>query len=295
MATAPEPAPAAAAPARSRWRRARSRFARDPVGLLGLVLVAAVVAMAVLAPVLAPRDPMATSLVNRMKAPGAVPGYPLGTDELGRDVLSRVIYGARISLVVSASSVVLSVALGTWLGLTAGYFRGWVDQVVSILVDIFMAFPFILLALAVIAVLGPGLLKLIAVLGITGWTDYARVVRAETLALREREFVGAARAAGATHRHILVRHLLPNVAPTVLVLATLALARVILLAASLSYLGLGVPPNTPDWGLMVSRGQLNLARAWWTVAFPGAGILVAVLGINLVGDRLRDILDPKLD
>lgn len=193
------------------------------------------------------------------------------------------------------ASVILSLVIGTILGMLSGFYRGKVDAVISIVIDIFMAFPFILLALAVVAVLGPGLWKLIAVIGITTWTDFARVVRSETLAIREKDFVGAATALGGKSLRILFRHVLPNVASSVIVLATLAVARTILLESSLSYLGMGVPPQIPDWGYMLADSKDNLQSHPWLAIFPGVAILLTVLSVNLVGDRLRDVLDPKID
>lgn len=277
------------------WRK----FARDPVAIAALALVAAVLLIAASAPVLAPHDPNHVQLSKRLRPPawseGGSPEHPLGTDEVGRDVLSRVIYGSRAALMVGISSVLLSVVVGNALGLVAGYFRGRVDALITILIDVMMAFPFILLALAVYAVLGSGIGKLIAVLGLTGWTDYARVVRAEALYLRERDFVLAAQAAGGGSLRVLWRHLLPNTLPTIIVLSTLSLARVILLESSLSFLGLGIPPTIPGWGYMLAQSLQYVTRAWWLGTWPGLAILMTVLGINVVGDRVRDVLDPKVD
>lgn len=277
------------------WRK----FARDPVALVALAIVVLVVGVAVAAPVIAPYDPIQVQLGKRLHPPAWSTGgswdHPLGTDEVGRDVLSRVIFGSRAALLVSASSVLLSVLVGNALGLVAGYFRGRIDAAITIVIDVVMAFPFILLALAVYAVLGSGMGKLIAVLGLTGWTDYARVVRAEALYLREREFVLAAQAAGGGSPRILWRHLLPNAVPTIIVLSTLSLARVILIESSLSFLGLGIPPSIPGWGYMLAQSLQYVTRAWWLGTWPGLAILLTVLGINLVGDRVRDVLDPKVD
>jgi ABC-type dipeptide/oligopeptide/nickel transport system permease subunit len=293
--TSPQAEPARTSIARRQWRK----FARNPIGVIALVILLGILATALLAPVLAPHDPDAIALSLRLRPPVGqeryVAGYFLGTDKVGRDILSRLIYGSRTALLVAFSSVILSLGIGTIVGLLAGYFRGKVDAVISIVIDIFMAFPFILLALAVVAVLGPGLWKLVAVIGITTWTDFARVVRSETLAIREKDYVAAANALGGKHLRILIRHVLPNVVSSVIVLSTLAVARTILLESSLSYLGMGVPPQIPDWGYMLADSKENILSHSWLAIFPSLAILLTVLSVNLVGDRLRDVLDPKID
>lgn len=281
--------------AQRRWRK----FARNPVGVLAMLVFAAIILMALFGPYLAPHDPEATSLSLRLRPPVGqeryVEGYFFGTDKVGRDVLSRLIYGSRTALLIAFASVVLALIIGTLLGLLAGYFGGKVDAVISVIIDIFMAFPFILLALAVVAVLGPGLWKLIAVIGITTWTDFARVVRSETMAIGTKDYVTAAHALGGKSFRIILRHVLPNVASSVIVMATLALARTILLESSLSYLGMGVPPHIPDWGYMLADAKENLQSQPWLGIFPSLAIMLTVLSVNLVGDRLRDVLDPKVD
>lgn len=279
-------------------RRVLKELLRNKAALLGLVILVAITAAAITAPVLAPVDPTAQEVTHRLKAPGwTTPDGRvslLGTDHLGRDILSRLIFGARISLIIGVSAVALAGTLGTLLGLVAGYRGGRVDDFVMRLTDTMLAMPFILLALAVIAVLGPSLRNIIFVLGITSWVSYARVVRAEILTLRAREFVLAAQALGGGGRRIVFRHLLPNVLTPVIVIATLEVARMIILESALSFLGLGVQPPTPTWGGMLADGRAYLSTAWWQATLPGLSIMLTVLGINLLGDWLRDVLDPRL-
>jgi peptide/nickel transport system permease protein len=279
-------------------RRVLKELVRNKAALLGLVILVAITAAAIAAPLLAPVDPTVQDVTHRLKAPGWTTPEGrvslLGTDHLGRDILSRLIFGARISLVIGVSAVALAGTLGTLLGLVAGYQGGRVDDFVMRLTDTMLAMPFILLALAVIAVLGPSLRNIIFVLGITSWVSYARVVRAEVLTLRTREFVSAAQALGGGGRRIVFRHLLPNVLTPVIVIATLEVARMIILESALSFLGLGVQPPTPTWGGMLADGRAYLSTAWWQATFPGLSIMLTVLGINLLGDWLRDVLDPRL-
>jgi peptide/nickel transport system permease protein len=275
------------------------RLWRDHLALLGLVVICGTVLAAICAPVLAPTDPIKNHLLDRLTPPmwvaGGTASYPLGTDTLGRDVLSRLLYGARVSLLVGLSAVLIAGVLGVFLGLIAGYYRGWLDDVLMRLGDIQLAFPILVLALAVLAVLGASMGNVILVLGITGWVTYARIVRGETLSLTEREFVEAARALGAPDRTILVRHIQPNVLPPITVVATFSVARMIIAEASLSFLGLGIPPPTPSWGAMLDEGRNYLTTGWWLALFPGLAILLLVLGINLVGDWVRDVLDPRME
>jgi peptide/nickel transport system permease protein len=249
--------------------------------------------VAVLAPALAPGDPIKNSLLDRLTPPGGK--NPLGTDTLGRDVASRLLYGARVSLVVGLSAVLLAGAIGVALGLVSGWYRGWIDDVVMRVGDVQLAFPVLVLAVAVLAVLGGSLANLIIVLGATGWITYARIVRGEVLTLRERDFVAAARALGAADSWILRRHLLPNVLPPITVVATFSVARTIIAEASLSFLGLGIPAPEPSWGAMLDEGRNYITTGWWLALFPGVAILLLVLGINLVGDWLRDVLDPRME
>lgn len=294
--TAPGAAPDLRGPKRARQGSAWHRLVRDRAAFLGLVVVLLVVVGALFAPILAPHDPLDQDLGKRLLPPswmeGGEPGYWLGGDPLGRDILSRIIYGARISLMVGVLAVLIRGTGGVILGLLSGYRGGWFDSVVMRLGDIQMALPFLVLALAIMAVLGPGLRNVIIVLGITGWVFYARVVRSEVLSLREREFVDAARVVGARTGRILRKHILPNAAASVIVVATLDIALMIILEASLSYLGMGVQPPTPSWGSMVSDGRDYLSTQWWVSTFPGLAIFITVMAINLVGDWLRDVLDP---
>jgi len=275
------------------------RLGRDVAALAGLAVVVAAVIVAMLAPALAPSDPIKNSLLDRLTPPmwtdGGSPKHPLGTDTLGRDVASRLIYGARVSLVVGFAAVAIAGLIGVVLGLMSGFYRGWLDDVLMRLGDIQLAFPVLVLAVAVLAVLGANMINLIIVLAVTGWITYARIVRGETLSLREREFVDAARALGARDGWILVRHILPNVLPPIVVVATFSVARVIIAEASLSFLGLGLPAPAPSWGAMLDEGRNYITTGWWLALFPGVAILVVVLGINVVGDWLRDVLDPRME
>jgi ABC-type dipeptide/oligopeptide/nickel transport system permease subunit len=280
------------------WLVLGRRLARRRTALFGLVVVALVVATALAAPWLSPFDPIVQDIGHRLKPPGWLDAagrlHPLGTDHLGRDLLARVIFGAQPALLVGFAAVMISGVLGMVTGLLGGYFGGRVDDVLMRLADVQLAFPFILLAIAVIGVLGPSLLTIIVVIGVSSWVVYARVVRAAVLVLREREFVQAAQALGGGDGRILVRHILPNAFAPWLVVATLDMARVIVLESALSFLGLGVQPPTPTWGGMLADGRVYLTTAWWLATFPGLAILVTVLGINLFGDGLRDTLDPRL-
>jgi peptide/nickel transport system permease protein len=270
-----------------------ARLRRDGAAIVGLLIVVAAVAAATFAPVLAPGDPIRNSLLDRLDPPSAK--HVLGTDTLGRDVASRLLFGARVSLIVGLSAVVLAGAVGIALGLVSGWYRGWVDDVVMRLGDVQLAFPVLVLAVAVLAVLGGSLANLIIVLGLTSWITYARIVRGEVLTLRERDFIAAARALGAGDGWILRRHLLPNVLPPITVVATFSVARTIIAEASLSFLGLGIPAPEPSWGAMLDEGRNYITTGWWLALFPGVAILLLVLGINLVGDWLRDVLDPRME
>jgi peptide/nickel transport system permease protein len=244
----------------------------------------------------APYSPTSGHLPARLKPPawqdGAAAGRVLGTDLLGRDVLSRLIWGARISLLIALSATVLGASVGSLIGLVSGYYRGRVDRVVTKLIDVQLAFPFVLLAIAVIAVAGPSIPVLVVVLAIGSWVGHARIVRGLTLSLRERDYVQAARGLGAGTPRILFRHLLPEILSLILVMATFDVGRIIILESTLSFLGLGVQPPTPSWGSDLRDAAAYVRQAWWTAAFPGLAIMVVVLGLNLVGDALRDALDP---
>jgi peptide/nickel transport system permease protein len=288
----------ARSPARREWAVFARRLARRRTALFGLVVVTIVIVAALGAPWLSPYDPIEQDITNRLTAPGALDAagrsHPLGTDHLGRDLLARMIHGARPALMVGFAAVAISGLLGMAVGLVSGYFGGHIDDVFMRLADIQLAFPFILLAIAVIGVLGPSLPVIIVVIGVSSWVVYARVVRGAVLSLREREFVQAARALGSRDGRVLVRHILPNAFTPWLVVATLDMARVIVIESALSFLGLGVQPPTPTWGGMLADGRVYISTAWWLATFPGLAILVTVLGINLFGDGLRDTLDPRL-
>jgi peptide/nickel transport system permease protein len=234
-------------------------------------------------------------LTPPMWAQGGTARHPLGTDTLGRDVLSRLLHGARVSLIVGLAAVLVAGVVGVALGLVAGYRGGWADDLLMRLGDIQLAFPVLLLGVAVIAVLGASLTNMILVLGASGWVTYARIARGETLSLKERDFVAAARALGAPSGHVVTRHLLPNILPPLMVVTTFSVARTIIAEASLSFLGLGLPPPTPSWGAMLDEGRNYITTGWWLALFPGLAILVLVLAINLCGDWLRDALDPRIE
>jgi peptide/nickel transport system permease protein len=259
--------------------------------LAGIVMLAVLTLSALFAPLLAPHDPLRQNLDEDLVSYSVA--HPLGTDKLGRDILSRTIYGARISLMVGCATVALSVAIGFALGSLSGYFGGWVDQSLMRLVDILMAFPGILLAIAFTAVLGPGLDHVVLALCLIGWTTYARLVRGEILALREREFIHAARALGCPPARIILRHLLPNLLPPLLIQATFGLAAAIVAEGSLSFLGLGVEPPTPSWGSMLNDGRQFLLVAPHMTSYPGLALMLTVLALNLVGDALQDRLDSR--
>lgn len=290
------------------WRLVRERARRYPLVPLAIILLVLVVP-AIFADVIAPHSPTVGSLSNRLQPPigsGAeiVDGvtlsesgswaHPLGTDKQGRDVLSRIIYGARVSLTVASISILIAGIIGTTLGLVAGYFGGNIDHLIMRLVDIALSIPGILLALVLAVALGPSFQTVIIVIVVVFWSRYARLVRGETLSIKSQDFINRARVAGASNFRIITRHVFPNVVNTIIVLATLEVGQVILLEASLSFLGAGLPRPTPAWGLMVADGRDLIVSSWWVAFFPGIAILLAVLSMNLMGDWLRDKLDPKL-
>ena len=271
---------------------------RSPLVVGAIVILVIIVLVAMSAPVLAPYDPDKISLRDRLKPPGSADTegsvHYLGTDHLGRDMLSRLIYGSRISLLVGATTVLIGGTLGMLLGMLSGYYGGALDDVIMRLAEIQLAFPSILLYIAVLAVLGPGLEKVILILGITSWVTYSRVVRGEVLSIREKEYVESARSIGCSDRRIMGRHILPNIVAPLIVIASFAVANAIVVEASLSFLGLGVPSSVPTWGAMLAHSRDYLRDAWWPVTFPGLAIMIVVLSINFVGDWLRDFLDPRL-
>lgn len=268
------------------------RVRRHALGLLGLALACAAVLTALAAPLLAPHDPFTGDLALGLRPPGT-PGHPWGTDQLGRDLLSRVLYGARIALFIGACTVLVTAVVGGALGLVAGFFGGRLGAVIMRVADVQLSFPFILLALTINAIVGLGLRNIILSLSAAGWVVYARVVRGEVLSVREREYVQAAAALGTGRARLLLRHVLPNVAPSIVIVASLQFSQFIVAEAAISFLGFGVQPPTPAWGSMLSESRDYLYVAWWLAAFPGAALALTALGINLVGDWLRDVLDPR--
>jgi len=274
------------------------RILRLRWGVVAAAVLLLIVASAVFAPWIAPHDPLAVNIRHRLAPPAWIEGGAmanvLGTDQVGRDLLSRMIYGGRVSLVVGTLAVLMAATIGVLLGLTAGYFGRNTDWAIMTVVNVMLTFPFVLLALAVIAVLGPSLKNMIFVLGVAGWPIYARVVRAETLALREREFVMAGRALGMSHLRLMFLQIAPNLTSVIVVIATLQVAQVIIAESFLSFLGLGIQPPTPAWGNMLGEGRVYMLNSWWIATFPGLAIFVTTLVINLMGNALRDWLDPHL-
>ncbi len=266
--------------------------------VFGLSMLLLMGGAAVLAPQLAPWDPGRQMLLKRLRPPmwqeRGLREHPLGTDHLGRDILSRILYGGRISLGVGLTAVTLSALIGVTLGLLAGFFGGRADAFIMRVVDVFLAIPYILLAMGVVFALGPSLLNVVLVMGVTRWVQFARIVRADVLSIREREFVAGARARGNRPLRLLLHHVLPNALTPIIVVATLELAFMIIYESALSFLGLGVQPPTPTWGWMLADGRNYIATAWWLATFPGLAIMLTVLAVNLLGDWLRDTLDPRL-
>lgn len=284
--------------ARGAVRTALAELRRSPGAIFAIVVIAVVVVCALGATTIAPFDPNRQDLAMRLLPPGTVDGngqhHWLGTDALGRDVLSGVIHGTRISLTVALSAVVLGLGIGLLLGVLSGYYRGWLDVVIMRAVDVTIVMPFFLMALVLRIALGPGLGSIIVALGLSGWAMYARLVRGEVLSLRTREYVLASRAAGASGWFIMMRRITPHVMPSVVVFASLQVGVVIVAEASLTFLGLGVPPDVPSWGTMLANGRDYLVRAWWVATFPGVAIVLTVLALNIFGDWLRDVRDPRL-
>ena len=268
------------------------RIRRNRLAMAGLIIVAILLLTAVFAPWIAPHDPFVQNLGNRLKPPGT-PGYILGTDDFGRDILSRIIYGSRITLYIIALVAVTAPVLGLLIGTIAGYFGGWIDAVLMRLTDIFLAFPRLILALALVAVLGPGIENAVLAIALTAWPPYARVARAETLTIRNSDYIAAIRLQGASAPRIILGHVVPMCLPSVIIRVTLDMAGVILIAAGLGFLGLGVQPPQPEWGLMISSGRKFLFEQWWVATMPGLAIFIVSLGFNLLGDGLRDVLDPR--
>jgi peptide/nickel transport system permease protein len=284
--------PASAWQARvGRWYRVGLRSARSPAMLFGLGILALIVACAILAPWLAPFDPNAQDINRRLLPPGA--GHWLGTDQLGRDLLSRVVFGTQPTLLIVLLVAVLSAPLGLAIGISAGYFGGWVNALLMRVTDIFMAFPRLVLALALVAVLGPGIVNAVIAIAITAWPPYARIARTETLATKASDFLQAARVQGLSDARIVFGQLLPICLPSTVIRVTLDMAGIILTAAGLGFLGLGAQPPMAEWGAMIASGRQFIFDQWWVAAVPGVAILLGSLAFNLVGDGLRDVLDPR--
>lgn len=275
-----------------------SDLIHSKTAVLGLIIVLLVMLLSVFAPLLTAYDQGAIEIRNRLQAPfwtdQGSSEHLLGTDSMGRDVLTRLLYGGRLSLTVAFSSVLLSSALGVTLGLISGYCGGWVDKIIMRITEIQMAFPFILLAISILAVLGPGVSNTILVLTITGWVDYARVVRGQTLTVKQQEYVEAAISMGLSASRIIFHHILPNVMAPVLVIFCTSIAQNIIMEASLSFLGLGVPPEIASWGSMLSEGREFITSAVWLTVTPGLSIVITIIGISMLGDWLRDYFDPKM-
>lgn len=283
------------APARrpqSQWVMVLRQLRRNRGALVGLAIIIFMVIVAFAAPFIAPYDPLEQVVADALKPPS--PEHLFGTDDVGRDMLSRIIYGGQITLRVGLISVSIAGTIGTLLGILAGFYGGWLDTLIMRLIDILLAFPGLLLALTIIAILGPGLFNVMIAVGIGGIPSYTRVARGTTLTVRERDYVMSGRVTGCSDLRIMFRYILPNVLPPLIVLATVGVAGAILTAAGLSFLGLGAQPPTPEWGSMLTNGRTYLRQAWWFTMFPGLAVMVTVLAINMFGDGLRDALDPKL-
>ena len=266
-------------------------LARNPLAMVGLAIIVALLVVAALAPWIAPYSPLDGSLQNRLQPPSAA--HWMGTDELGRDILSRVIFGARITLVIVVLVAVLSAPLGLLIGAISGYYGGWVDRVLMGVTDIFLSMPRLILALAFVAALGPGIENAVIAIAITAWPVYARIARAETLTFRTAEFIAAVQMQGASDARVITRHVIPLCLSSTIVRVTLDMAGIILTAAGLGFLGLGAQPPLPEWGAMISRGRAFILDQWWVATMPGFAIVIVSLGFCLFGDGLRDVLDPK--
>ena len=284
------------------WRQNLFEFLlelrKHPLALLGGILIVLYVVAAISAQQITLHEPTQGNLRYRLSPPAWYSkgdwSYPLGTDSQGRDLLTRIIFGARISLAVGILSVGISAGLGAFLGAIAGYYRGWLDNIISRFADLLLAFPFLIFAIGVMAFLGPGFINLILALTFKGWVEFFRLVRGEMLTEKTQEYVEAARVTGQSHAAIIVREILPNIVQSIFVLGTLRMGYMIIMEASLSFLGLGIPPQIPAWGSMVAAGRDYMLVAWWVSTFPGIALLILVLSINLFGEGLRDILDPRL-
>ena len=276
----------------SEWRRAVHSLRKSPLAVLGFVITGVLIVLAIFAPFLAPYSPTKMRLSERLSPPSS--SHIFGTDDVGRDILSRVIYGSRISLRICTVVVGLTIGIGTILGVAAGYLGGWVDELIMRISDVFLAFPALILARAIAAALGPSLDNVILAMVVIWWPRYARVARGQVLVLREIDYMVAAKAMGTSATRTFIHHILPNCISPILIQATLDLGEVLLTAATLSFIGFGAQPPTPEWGAMISLGRNYLRDNWWYATFPGLAILVTVMGFNLLGDAARDVLDPRL-
>ena len=274
------------------WRDVWRQILRNPLSLTGLVIIVALVLLAILAPYIAPYDPFATDPINKLEPPSLT--HLMGTDELGRDIFTRVLYGTRISLWIAVLILLLAGVLGTTVGILAGYLGGFWDNLLMRVTDIFMAFPRLILAMAIAAALGPSLTNVVIAISFSAWTVFARLARSRAIAVREEDYVEAARAVGASNFRIILRHILPMAVSPVIIQGTISMGGIILTAAGLGFLGFGAQPPTPEWGVMVSDGRNFMPHGWWVSTFPGLAIMVTVLGFNLLGDGIRDILDPRM-
>lgn len=266
-------------------------FRKNPAAVVGLVIVLALLLLAAFAPLIAPHDPLAQTLDQRLLAPSAK--HLFGTDALGRDIFSRVVYGTRVTLVIVMLVVITVGPLGLLIGCAAGYFGGWVDTVLMRITDVFLAFPRLVLALAFVAALGPGLENAVIAIAFTAWPPYARVARAETMIIRNADYISAMRLQGASQMRIVLKHVVPMCVPSLIVRTTYDMAGIIIIAAGLGFLGLGAQPPIPEWGAMISTGREQIFDQWWVATFPGIAICVVALGFNLLGDGLRDVLDAR--
>ncbi|KUK27115.1 MAG: Binding-protein-dependent transport systems inner membrane component [Acetothermia bacterium 64_32] len=274
------------------WRDVWRQIIRNPLSITGLVIIVTLVLVAILAPYIAPHDPFATDPINKLAPPSSA--HLMGTDGLGRDILSRVLYGTRISLWIAVLILLTAGVVGTAVGILAGYVGGFGDNLLMRITDIFMAFPRLILAMAIAAALGPSLTNVVIAISFSAWTVFARLARSRAIAVREEDYVEAARAVGASGFRIIVRHILPMAISPVIIQGTISMGGIILTAAGLGFLGFGAQPPTPEWGVMVSEGRNFMPHGWWVSTFPGLAIMVTVLGFNLLGDGIRDILDPRM-
>ncbi|HHE47582.1 MAG TPA: ABC transporter permease [Candidatus Acetothermia bacterium] len=274
------------------WRDVWRQIVRNPLSLTGLVIIVALVLLAIVAPYIAPCDPFATDPINKLEPPSLT--HLMGSDGLGRDIFTRVLYGTRISLWIAVLILLLAGVLGTTVGILAGYLGGFWDNLLMRVTDIFMAFPRLILAMAIAAALGPSLTNVVIAISFSAWTVFARLARSRAIAVREEDYVEAARAVGASNFRIILRHILPMAISPVIIQGTISMGGIILTAAGLGFLGFGAQPPTPEWGVMVSDGRNFMPHGWWVSTFPGLAIMVTVLGFNLLGDGIRDILDPRM-